>query len=158
MMNRFLRLSMVSVLTLGISGIGVAKEGKGSLQEHAIQYRQGAFHVIAWNFGAMAEMVKGKIPFDAKAFAEKATKVEMLSHFPLEGFMIEGSDKGKTEAKAALWKEIDKFKEKMGKFEEESAKLVEVSKSATKVEDVKAQFEATGKTCKGCHEKYKEDD
>lgn len=157
MMNKFTKACVASILTLGMSMTGMAKEKEGTLQEHAIQYRQGAFHVIAWNFGAMAGMVKGKIPFDAKAFAEKATKVEMLSHFPLEGFMVEGSDQGKTEAKAAIWKEIDKFKEKMGKFEEESAKLVEVSKNATKVEDVKAQFEATGKTCKSCHDKYKED-
>jgi len=157
-MHKLIKASMVTCLALGLNTTILAKEKEGSLQEHAIQYRQGAYHVIAWNFGAMGEMVKGKMPFDAKIFAEKAARVEMMSHFPLEGFLIEGSDKGKTEAKAKIWQEMEKFKEGMKKFEEDSAKLAEVAKTATKVEDVKAAFEATAKACKGCHEKYKEED
>jgi cytochrome c556 len=49
------------------------------------------------------------------------------------------------------------FKAGMTKFEEESAKLAEAAKSAKAVDEVKAQFLETAKTCKGCHENFKED-
>lgn len=156
-MNKLLKVSIASLLALGISGtVAMAKEPP--LAEKAVKYRQGAYFVIAWNFGNIGAMVKGEKPFDAKELADRADKVQMMSKMLLEGFEVKGSEKGhRTEAKPEIWKEWDKFKSGIEKFQEEAAKLADVAKTATKAEDVKAQFGTVGKLCKDCHETFKED-
>lgn len=153
MVNKLKIGLMGTLLSIGINTIANAAENKTA---DAIEYRQAAFEVLAWNFGPMGAMVKGKIPFEAKTFAERAANVAFLSKMPLEGF-IPGSEQGKTDAKPIIWQEWDDFKAKMGQLQEKSAKLAEVAKTATKVEEVANQFGETAKVCKGCHEKYRED-
>lgn len=156
-MNKLLKISIVGSLVLGFSSTVTAGK-EPSLAEKAVEYRQGGFQVMAWNFGAMGAMVKGETPFDAKVFADKADKVSFSSKLMMEGFEVKGSEKGHhTEAKPAVWKEWDKFKEVMDKLQEQTAKLAEIAKTATTVEEVKAQFAETGKVCKNCHEDYKQD-
>jgi cytochrome c556 len=138
--------------------IAQAAEEGPSLPEKAVKYRQGAYFVIAWNFGAIGAMVKGEMPFDAKVLAEKAERVNMMTKMLIEGFEVKGSEKGHhTEAKPAVWKDWEKFKEGQTKFQEATAKLAEVAKTAASAEDVKVQFQEVAKMCKDCHENFKED-
>ena len=156
-MNKLLKVSITSLLALGISGtVAMAKEP--TLAEKAVKYRQGAYFVIAWNFGNIGAMIKGDKPFDAKELADRADKMQMMTKMLMEGFEVKGSEKGHhTEAKPEVWKDWEKFKEGQMKFQEEATKLAEVAKTATKAGDVKAQFDTVGKLCKDCHEKFKED-
>jgi cytochrome c556 len=155
MANKLITIGLIgATLSMGINTMTFAKEENSAVD--AIEYRQAAFEVLVWNFAPMGAMVKGKIPFDAKTFAERAANVAFLSKMPLEGF-IPGSDKGETEAKPEIWQNWDDFKAKMDNLQKETAKLAEVAKTATKVEEVAEQFGETGKVCKGCHDKYRED-
>lgn len=155
MANKLITIGLMgAMLSMGINTITYAKEENSAID--AIEYRQAAFEVLVWNFAPMGAMVKGKIPFDAKTFAERAANVAFLSKMPLEGF-IPGSDKGETEAKPEIWQNWDDFKARMDNLQKETAKLAEVAKTATKVEKVAEQFGETGKVCKGCHDKYRED-
>jgi cytochrome c556 len=158
-MYKFVKFSLIAVLSgsaMMVMPSAFSSEEEKDPVAQAIEYRQSVFEVIRWNFAPMGAMVKGKQPFDAAVFAKSAARVASLSSMLLEGF-IEGSDKGNTEAKADIWKKWDDFKAGMTKFEEESAKLAEAAKSAKAVDEVKAQFLETAKTCKGCHENFKED-
>lgn len=121
--------------------------------EDAIKYRQGVYRVIGWNFGPMAAMAKGEKPYDAAAFARHAEIVAFMSKLPIEGF-IPGSDKGETKAKPEIWSDMDDFKAKLEKMQNEASKLAEVAKSGD-FNAVKAQLGETGKACKACHDKYR---
>ncbi|KPN76785.1 MAG: cytochrome c [Shewanella xiamenensis] len=121
----------------------------------AIQYRQSGFSLIAYNFGDMGAMMKGKKPFDAETFAMRAKNVAALSHIPFEGF-IEGSDKGDTEALAKVWQDKADFEAKMKTFQENAAILATVAQKGDQAE-IKQAFMDTGKSCKGCHDVYKKD-
>ncbi|QLE84617.1 MULTISPECIES: c-type cytochrome [Shewanella] len=123
--------------------------------EDAIDYRQSAFSLIAYNFGDMGAMLKGKKPFDADVFASRATNVAALSVIPAEGF-IAGSDKGNTEALGKVWSDKADFDAKMKTFQENAAKLAVVAQSGDK-KAIKQAFGNTGKSCKGCHDVYKKD-
>lgn len=124
--------------------------------EDAVHYRQGVYTAMGWNFGPMAGMVKGEIPFDAKAFALRAERVAFLSTLPLEGF-IPGSRVGKTDAKQEIWDNMDDFKSKLETLQTEAAKLAEVAKTATALDALKPQFGKVDQSCKDCHDEYKED-
>lgn len=121
--------------------------------EDAIKYRRGVFAVIGWNFGPMAAMVKGDRPYDAAAFARHAEIVAFMSKLPLQGF-VPGSDSGDTKAKPEIWQNMDDFKAKLEKMQGEATKLAEVAKRGD-LNAAKAQFGETGKSCKACHDEYR---
>lgn len=123
--------------------------------EDAIEYRQSAFGLIAYNFGDMGAMLKGEKPFDAEVFAMRAQNVAALSQLPAEGF-VAGSDKGNTEALAKIWSDKTDFDSKMSEFQDNAAKLAVAAQGDDK-NAFKAAFMATGKSCKGCHDVYKKD-
>ncbi len=144
-----LGLSLAALLSTTVAGAA----GK---PEDAIHYRHAAYTVIGWNFGPMAQMVKGKLPWDAKDFALRADRVAAMAPQLLEGFP-EGSDTGiKTDAKPEIWKDMADFKAKMDDFVKESQQLAAVAKGGDEAK-MKEQFGKTAETCKSCHQKYRKD-
>jgi cytochrome c556 len=146
-----LTLGMVATLTAAAVATAAVKP------ETAIRYRQSAYTMLGWNFGPMAQMVRGKTAWDAADFARRAERVAFLAPQLLEGFP-EGSDTGAmTEAKPEIWKDMNDFKSKMDDLVKQSKLLAEVAKSGDE-EKMKEQFKNTASTCKACHEKYRNED
>jgi len=150
-MNKLLQVGFAGILSFGIS---IAASADDDEIEEAIEYRQAGMEMIAWNFGRMGAMLKGKMPYDAAAFAKRAENVAGLSKMALEGFIPKSSE-GDTDAKVGIWTNWDNFKAKMDRFEQEAVQLAEVAKTATTLKEVRLQFMITGKLCKGCHRDYK---
>ncbi|MBR9726669.1 c-type cytochrome [Shewanella intestini] len=121
----------------------------------AIEYRQSAFSLIAYNFGDMGAMLKGKKPFEQSVFNQRAANVAALAQIPHEGF-IEGTSTGKTEALAKVWTNKADFDERMQSFQDNANKLAQVASSGDK-KAIKQAFGQVGKSCKGCHDNYKKD-
>ena len=122
--------------------------------EKAVDYRQAVMNVYAWNVTSMGDMVKGKVPFDAAAFAwyakdqAAAAQLELMAAFP------EDSINDESDASDTIWLDWDKFEEKHGALREQSAKLAEVAAGGDEGA-MKEQFGRTAKTCKGCHDDFK---
>ncbi len=148
------KTALFFAIATAVSAVALAADPTPA--ERAVAYRRGVYHAIAWNFGPMAGMVKGEIPFDAKAFALKAERVAYLSALPLEGF-IPDSVVGDSEAKPDIWDNMDDFKSKMQTFETEAGKLADAARTATAVDALKPQFGKVGQACEDCHDKYKKD-
>jgi len=122
----------------------------------AIKYRKSAMTVTKYNFGMMADMVKGKIPFDKAKFAKMAETVHYMSTLVPDEFP-KGSDAlaGTTEAKDAVWSEPEKFKKHIAKFQKTSAALAKAAKNASGKSDIVAAFKDVGGSCKSCHDDFK---
>lgn len=140
----------LAVLALSTSSVVMASDA-----DDAIEYRQGVFTAMKWHFAPMGAMVKGKLAYDAAEFQRRAELVAALAKMPQEGF-VEGSDKGDTDAKAAIWENKDKFDQGMQMLVEKAAALEEAAQSGD-MEQIKPAFGALAKTCKGCHDNFKED-
>ncbi|SEI76127.1 Cytochrome c556 [Allopseudospirillum japonicum] len=123
--------------------------------QDAIEYRRAVFQLVKWNFAPMGDMVKGKTEFDAERFEVLAQRLAALSEMPLEGFSVEGSDKGDTKARAEIWSQWDDFAAGMQQFEKNAQELASVASSGD-LEQIKPAFAAVGKTCKGCHDNFKD--
>jgi cytochrome c556 len=121
----------------------------------AINYRQSAFGLIAYQFGDMSAMLKGKKEFNQEVFARRATNVAALAKLPHEGF-IPGSEKGKTDAAAKIWQDKADFDDKMAAFVNNAELLAQAANTEDK-NAMKQAFMETGKSCKGCHDVYKKD-
>ena len=120
----------------------------------AIRYRQAAMVLIGQHFGSMGQVVKGKQPYDKASFAKNAATLEMLSKIPWDAFLYPESDRGQTKLKSKALKNKDDFMQTARNLENEAVKLTAAAKSGD-LKAIKAQFGATAKTCKGCHDEFK---
>ena len=150
---RFLTLAFG--VTAALAGAAVATAAVKP--ESAIHYRQSVYTMIGWNFGPMAQMVKGKTAWNAAEFSKHADRIAALTPQLMEGFPA-GSDTGaRTEAKPDIWKNPDDFKSKMDELVKESSALASVSKGGDEAK-MKEQFRKTAGACKSCHDKYRTED
>lgn len=60
-------------------------------------------------------------------------------------------------AKAAIWKQPAEFKAGQAALTEQAAKLAKAA-AGQDLAAIKAQTQVLGRTCKGCHDKYREED
>ena len=123
--------------------------------EDAIKYRKSSFFVMGQHFGRIGAMAQGRVPFDAKAAADNAAVVEVMSKLHWAAF-TEGSDKGETRAKPEIWKDSAKYKEAADKMQAELSKVA-VAAKAGNVDALKAAFGPASATCKGCHDTFRKD-
>ena len=121
--------------------------------EDAIKYRKNALFVMQQNFGRVAGMAAGKIPFDAKVAAESAAVAEYVGKLPWAGFGP-GTDKGDTKAKAEIWTDKAKFDDYASKMQAEMSKLAAAAKTGN-MDSIKTAVTATGGTCKSCHDDFR---
>jgi len=120
--------------------------------EDAVKYRQSTFSVMATHFSDIGAMVKGDKAFDAKEAQANADVVLMLSALPWAGFGP-GTEGGK--AKPVIWKEMDKVRAGAQDLQKAAADLKAATASG-QLENIKRAFAATQKTCKACHDAYKD--
>lgn len=119
-----------------------------------VAYRQLQMEAAGKHMKATTMILKGEVarPGDlpGHAAALHATAVGLADLFPA------GTDsaKVKTEAKAEIWSQPDKFKQAAAAFELETQKLVDVSKSGDTAA-YQQQFGAVGKSCGACHDGFR---
>jgi len=142
----------LAALTIAFSTPSLAQFAK---TEDAVKYRKNALFVMQQNFGRIAGMASGKIPFDAKVAADSAEVAEFVGRLPWVAFG-DGTDKGDTRAKPEIWKEKGKFTEYADKMNLEMSKLAVVAKTGN-LDSIKTAVAATGGTCKACHDAYRKD-
>ena len=123
--------------------------------EDAIKYRQSVMFVQGTHFyGRLGAMVKGTVPFDAKAAADNTAIVAQMSKLPWPGFMP-GTDKGgNTKAKPEIWTEQVKFKESADKMMAETVKLEAAGKTGN-LDALKTAYATTADSCKACHDAFR---
>ena len=121
--------------------------------EGDITYRKAIMTSIGGHMKAMVTILKGQVPHKddmaghAHAMAELA---KIAGHiFP------EGSDFGETEAKAEIWSRPDDFKQAVMNFQTAAANLAQVAKGGD-MKAVGGAIGGLGKTCKGCHDNFRQ--
>lgn len=147
-MKKIVMLGLAGVMGLG-STVALATDA-----EDAIKYRQGVFNAVKWHFGSMADVVKGKQDYNAEEFVRRAETVAQLSKMPWEGF-VAGSYEGETDALPAIEQHRDKFDGGMNMLIEKTAALA-VAAQTGDLDQIRPAFGEVGKTCKGCHDNFKD--
>ena len=120
----------------------------------ATEYRRGVFKAVKWQFGPIADMMKGKKEFDGAEFSQRAENLAALSRMPLEGFVAGSYSRG-TRALPTIEEDWETFTGLMGDFQKNTQALAEVAKTGDKGK-IKPAFIDVAKTCKACHKKFKD--
>jgi cytochrome c556 len=147
-------MTFASISLTLLAGIASQPLYAGEL-ERALEYRQGVMNVLGWNMKSMSDMMKGKKPYDKDAFARHADDLAQAASLDIAAGFPEDSDEGETDARADIWLDFDDFEKKLESLREASQNLSEVAKAGDKAANGQA-LGKTGKTCKGCHDSYKD--
>lgn len=134
-------------------GASFAADAQFTKADDAVEYRQAALTVMATHFSRIGAVVKGEKPYDKTAVANDAAIVEMMSKLPWAAFPPD-SIVGDSKAKPEIWKEGDKFKTDADNVQAAATKLSVAAKSGD-LNAIKAAFGETAKTCKTCHQDFK---
>lgn len=119
-----------------------------------IVHRQGIYKVASGHMAALKSILFLDHPAQEDVNFHATAMLDAFKH--LGNAYPEGSDKGKTRAKKAIWKDPEGFKEKGQAAGQAIFALVDLSSTgmADKAELVDA-FKKVGGACKGCHDDYR---
>jgi len=151
--NRPLHCLTMSVAALAGMATALPSAAQFAKPEAAIKYRKSAMFLENVHLGRIFAMANGRVPFDAKAVAENAEILAALSKWQFSGF-VDGSDKGDTQAKPEIWTEMDKFKEKASKSQDDVVKLNAAAKTGN-LDAIKAAVGSVAQSCNACHDVYR---
>lgn len=148
-MKRILQIS--TGLTLGlVVTLGAIAQVK---PEVLVKQRQAVMTLQFKYFGPLFGVAQGRVPFNAAMVQRNAGLLDNLSRMAWDGF--EPSTKGeKTRALPAIYDSKDKFMQYAAQLENETSKLVTVSRGGDEAA-VKAQIGAVGKVCGACHDDFR---
>lgn len=148
-MKKLITVTLLSCLAASVNANPMFESA-----EDAIEYRKASFQLIRFQIGNMGDMLKGKVPFDAEVFKQRAENAAQLSQMPWEAF-ISGSDKGDTDALPAIWEDKATFDSKASQFAEYAQALAVAAQSGDK-KQIAPAFRDWAKGCKDCHKSFKD--
>jgi cytochrome c556 len=151
-MQRFVPSASIFLMTALMLANPASAEPKPA---DVIKYRHAVMESMAANIEALSLIAFNKVDttalYQSHADALASGTAEIKNLFPA------GTGEGDTHALPAIWESPDDFMAGAATAEDAFAKL----RDAVAGGDNKAimgAFAAAGKTCKGCHEKYREED
>ena len=139
-----------------VAGLAASLPAAAQFQkpEDAVKYRQSAMFVMANHFGRIGAMANGRAPYDAATAAANADVVATIAKLPFVGFVDGTTGTQKGGANAKIWSDKAGFEAAAKKMQDETAKLAAAAKTNS-LDNLKAAFGEVGKTCKGCHDEYR---
>ena len=142
---------MIRLLTtwvlLCLSTVSFSHEGaEGLIKERMDRFKE--------NKKAM-KAIKGNLDGDTVIIAQKASEIEAWAK-DMVNFFPEGSTQPPSEALPAIWKEFDRFTDLARANEKAAANLKNLAQSGADTSALSGAFRSLGKTCKDCHNDYKE--
>lgn len=148
-MNRSVYAVAITLLVSAIAVPAIAHMGaKGIVKE-----RMEVMMAIGKAMKSMSSMARGKTPMNAANVAASAGEVaahgkRIVALFP------EGSGGGVSEATPEIWQDPDGFRRSADELVS-AAEALRVAAASTDTDAIKTAFRALGKTCGGCHRKYR---
>ena len=132
-----------------------AKSGKQA--KDVTEFRQALFKLVKSNVGALGAMNKGAIPFNVETMQTNSLRLQQLSLMLNDYFATDttGFDVD-TAALDKIWVNQADFKEKISALSVAASNLNKVAKAGDTTQ-FKPAISQVFKSCKGCHDNYKED-
>ena len=124
--------------------------------EQLIKWRQSAYQVIGWNTGRIKANVDGN--YNKDDVIRAANTIAAVANGGLPTLFAAGTDSGKgwhdTSVKPTLFSDAAGAAAAQAAFGKEANELARVAQGGD-VAAVKAQLAALQKTCKACHDDYR---
>ena len=132
-------------------------KGKMSAAAHAAHMRHENFEKLGAAFKAVVDETRKSDPDKARVARSTKTMTTLATGLPSwfpRGSGVEA--RAKSEAKANIWTDAAGFSAVASALQVQVSKLNQAA-MAGDMAGVRAQIRATGNSCKGCHDKYRQE-
>jgi len=121
--------------------------------EDHVKQRRAGMAIIGFNYANLSAMAQEKKPYDKDDAARSADLVALLATYPGTHFTDDAKTGGDTKAKPEIWQKRADFDAKM----KDMANEVKALPAAARADlgSLKKAVSDTGKTCKACHDDYR---
>jgi len=144
-------------LAAALAAAGTALAQQAPKPENLIKWRQSAFQVVAWNSGRIKASLDGG--YNKDQVLRSANAIAAIANSGLGSLFAPGTETGKgwhdTSVKADAFTDTARFAEHGGDFAKESNELVRLVSAGSDAGAVKDQFGKLQKTCKSCHDDFR---
>ncbi len=154
-MKNFRKTGVIVLLTALAFGVLAGAVAYAAAEPaYVVSFRRAVMSAQIDHFKAIKAIVRGKVGFTGQ-LANHAKALDLTGKGLTDLFPAgTGPDKITTRAKPEIWQDWKKFESLAKKLQQETAKLVKISKGSDK-KAVAAQFKAVGKACGGCHKLFR---
>jgi cytochrome c556 len=147
-------LLLAAAVALATAGSALAQQAPKP--ESLIKWRQSAFQVVAWNSSRIKSTLDGD--YNKDQVLRSASVIAAIANSGLGSLFPPGTETGKgwhdTSAKADLFANPAKAAQRSADFAKEANELLRVASSGDAAA-VKTQFGNLQKTCKSCHDDFR---
>ncbi len=150
-----------SRLCLMIIGLALAAPGFAAKDPNLklIKARQGEMQLRSFNVGPLFGMAKGKMEYNAELAATLANNLKTQLELDMGRAWKKGTGNdaysGKTTALPKIWTTYPEIADYGKKYAKAINELAAVAGNG--VDSLKAKMGAVGKSCKGCHDEFREE-
>lgn len=149
--------SRLCLLIIGLTLTAPGFAAKDPLKK-AIKARQGEMQLRSFNAGPLFGMAKGEIEYDAEMASKLAGNLKLLLDLDTSRHWPKGSDidnyMGETTALPEIWTTYPEIGKYGKKYKEAVNELAAVAGDGH--DALKSKIGALGKSCKGCHDEFRE--
>ncbi|MBF0446870.1 MAG: cytochrome c [Magnetococcales bacterium] len=149
---------LVVTLVIGVDAVQASSHGEDhSSADSKVEEREMLMEGIGGSMGALGCYVKGQCDELKPKIAKRlAMGIAAMAQPSVEAFRTPTPmSKVKTTATPDIWKNWDKFEDGLMMMGDRAKELAKAIKGGDKVA-VKAAMGELGKTCKGCHDDFRE--
>ncbi len=153
-------MKLATRLCLLIAGLTLAAPGFAAKDPNLklIKARQGEMQLRAFNVGPLFGMAKGKMDYDAELASKLANNLKTQLSLDIGRAWKKGTDveayPGKTTSLGKIWTTYPEISEYGKKYKMAVNELA--AEAGNGLDALKPKISAVGKTCKGCHDEFRE--
>lgn len=153
-----MRTKYVIAAVVALAAVAAAAAGMEVKPEFLIKSRQAGYTYMAWNMGRIKAQLDAPATYKKEEVIAAANVIAAIANSGMGSLFAPGTEKGsgfhETKAKPGLFTDFEEVKKVASTFNKEANELAKVA-AAGELAQVKEQYEKVGKSCKGCHEKFK---
>jgi len=150
--------SFAACALLAFAGTVSAQQMDQERAERAVETRQALLQVMAWNYGPMGAMARGRIEFDTDRVQTNAERLLALTKMLSDAFAADTRENDvETEALDVIWEKTDDFAAKIQATIDASSALVDAAATGDEAAMTQA-IGQVGSSCGSCHDDFRLDD
>jgi len=156
--SRTLAIALTTV-TIAASSLSAIAQQAPPKPEQFIKWRQSAYQLVGWNTGRIKASLDGQ--YDKDEVVKAANTIAAIANTGLGALFPPGTEQGKgwhdTAVKPGLFQDGKKVGEYAANFSREATELAKLAAGGDPAL-VKDQFAKLTRTCKACHDDFRNKD
>lgn len=151
-MKSLFKMMVPAALALGVMAAPAQAQPQFKDAAAAVEFRQSALKLMGAYSGALAEVVRGNVPYNAAQVKQDVAVFQVLASLPWQAFGP-GTEGGN--ARPEVWQDPAKFAAAAQALQTNMQALVAAANSEDMAQ-LRSAFGNTANSCRACHDSFRQ--